>query len=241
MIDVLPVISHFLAMFLSASHTNTGSGIGKASQKKLQCAPMESVIFQIAILLFSVVIHEVSHGYAALFQGDQTAQLEGRLTLNPLKHLDPVGSVILPMILAMIPGGFIFGWAKPVPYNPYNLRNRRWGELWVAAAGPISNLALAFIFGMVIRFSDVIGASGAIIEISFMIVAINVVLAIFNMVPIPPLDGSKILFALLPEQYSRFREALERAGFFLVILFVFVLWQFFTPLIGIVIRLFTGL
>lgn len=201
---------------------------------------MDTTIFQIIILLFSVVVHEVSHGYAALWLGDPTAQMEGRLTLNPLKHLDPFGSVILPLLLALIPGGFIFGWAKPVPYNPYNLKNRRWGELVVALAGPVSNLLLAFIFGMIIRLSDTFSLSYAVVEISLIIVVINVVLAVFNLVPIPPLDGSKILFAVLPEQYTRVRETIERLGFLLIFLFIFVLWQFFTPLINVLIKLFTG-
>lgn len=192
-------------------------------------------------MLFSVIIHEVSHGYAALALGDPTAQIEGRLTLNPLKHLDPFGSVILPLMLALLPGGLIFGWARPVPYNPYNLRNRRWGELWVAAAGPLSNIAIALVFGTLIRFSPALGLPEAFVEVSFFIVLINLVLAVFNLVPIPPLDGSKILFALLPEQYARFRETLERAGFLLVIVFIFFFWQFLTPVIAVLLNLFTGM
>jgi Zn-dependent protease len=202
---------------------------------------MDSVIFQIAILIMSVVVHEVSHGYAALWLGDETAQNEGRLTLNPIKHLDPFGSVLLPLLLSLVPGGIIFGWAKPVPYNPYNLKNRRWGEAIVAAAGPISNLVIALVFGMFIRFAMMQGLSQDIIEISLIIVATNVLLAIFNLVPIPPLDGSKIFFAILPEKYVKFRETIERAGFFLVLIFVFVLWQFLFPLVELLIGLFTGI
>jgi len=202
---------------------------------------MDSVIFQIAILIMSVVVHEVSHGYAALWLGDETAQNEGRLTLNPIKHLDPFGSVLLPLLLSLVPGGIIFGLAKPVPYNPYNLNNRRWGEAIVAAAGPISNLLIAFVFGMFIRFGMAQGFSTDLIEVSLIIVAINVLLAIFNLVPIPPLDGSKILFALVPEKYAKFKESMERAGFFLVLIFVFVLWQFLYPLVEALIKLFTGI
>src|ERR1041384_3295066 len=109
-------------------------------------------LFQIAILIMSVVIHEVSHGYAASMLGDETACYQGRLTLNPIKHLDLVGSFIVPVI-AYMTGGFIFGWAKPVPYNPYNLRPGRWSEALVAIAGPISNISLAIIFGLILRFS----------------------------------------------------------------------------------------
>lgn len=202
---------------------------------------MDSVIFQIVILVMSVVVHEVSHGYAALWLGDETALNEGRLTLNPIKHLDPFGSVLLPILLSLVPGGIMFGWAKPVPYNPYNLNNRRWGEAIVAAAGPISNLVIAFVFGMFIRFGMAQGFSSDLVEVSLIIVAINVLLAIFNLVPIPPLDGSKILFALVPEKYAKFKESMERAGFFLVLIFVFVLWQFLYPLVDALIKLFTGI
>ena len=199
------------------------------------------IIFSIAVLIMSVVVHEISHGYAALYLGDSTAKYQGRLTLNPLKHLDPFGSVILPLLMAMLPGGLIFGWAKPVPYNPYNLRNRRWGELIVAVAGPLSNFALAFIFGTIVRFADVLNLSSAFVEISFLIVVINVVLAIFNLIPIPPLDGSKILFSILPKQYDHFREVLERSGPIFLLIVIFMLWQFFSPLISFTVRIFTGI
>src|SRR3989344_2529066 len=150
------------------------------------------VIFSIAVLIMSVVIHEVSHGYAALYLGDPTAKYAGRLTINPLKHLDPFGSVILPILLAITKAGFIIGWAKPVPYNPYNVRYGRWGEALVALAGPASNLLLAFLFGLVFRLG------GGFLPVPFLslavsVILINVVLAVFNLVPIPPLDGSKLL------------------------------------------------
>lgn len=186
-----------------------------------------------------MVIHEVSHGYAALFLGDTTAKYAGRLTLNPLKHIDPIGSIFLPVILAILPGGLIFGWAKPVPYNPYNLRNRRWGEMIVAIAGPVSNLIIAFIFGMIIRFNLVINTE--FLNLSLIIVAINVVLAVFNLIPIPPLDGSKILFSVLPQRYIRIRENLERSGFIMLLIVVFFLWQLFYPVINLLIKVFTGL
>ena len=135
-----------------------------------------TIIFSIAILVMSVVIHEVAHGYAALWQGDVTAKYAGRLTLNPIKHLDPFGSVILPLLMALLPGNLIFGWAKPVPYNPYNLKNQRWGELIVAAAGPISNVIIALVFGLLIRFSPVLDLPNSFVEISFTVVLINLVL-----------------------------------------------------------------
>ena len=158
-------------------------------------------VFSIAVLIMSVVIHEVSHGYAADSLGDPTARLAGRLTLNPLKHLDPFGSVLLPALTYLF-GGFIFGWAKPVPYNPYNLKNQRWGPAVVAGAGPLANILIALIFGLAVRFFGNFLAAG-FVQIALAIIFINLILAIFNLVPIPPLDGSKILFAALPYRWHR--------------------------------------
>ena len=190
-----------------------------------------TTIFSIIILILSVVIHEVSHGYAALFLGDTTAKYEGRLTLNPIKHLDPFGSVILPLLLAILHTGFIFGWAKPVPYNPYNLRNRRWGELLVALAGPASNMAVALVLSIVIRLAPVLSLSVSFVQILFVAVLINVLLAIFNLVPIPPLDGSKILFNLFPQFALQMRGFLERWGFVFLLFFIIFLWDFVYPVI----------
>lgn len=201
-----------------------------------------SFIFSLLILIFSVVIHEVSHGYAALFQGDRTAESQGRLTLNPLKHIDPVGSVLVPVILALLPGGFMFGWAKPVPYNPYNLRNQRWGEAIVALAGPLSNLVIALVFGLFLRFYPLAGGieSPAFLLIAH-IVYINVALAVFNLVPMPPLDGSKIVSAVLPRGWMKVRETIERFGFVGVFVFIMFLWQFFAPIIPWAFSLITGI
>lgn len=198
-----------------------------------------TIILIVVIIILSVVVHEVAHGYAALWLGDTTAHYAGRLTLNPVKHLDLFGSIIVPLILSF--SGVIFGWAKPVPYNPYNLRNRRWGELMVAIAGPISNILLAVIFGMFIRLTagDGVGMTTVVYTAS-LIVHVNIVLAIFNMIPVPPLDGSKILFALLPNQYDKYKIVLERFGFLLILFFVFFLWQLFTPIIGFFFSLITG-
>ncbi len=198
-------------------------------------------IFQIAVLIMSVVIHEVSHGYAASLLGDETARYQGRLTLNPLKHLDPVGSFLVPSISYFL-GGFIFGWAKPVPYNPYNLRPGRWSEAIVAAAGPASNIVIALIFGFLLRLSPVYPAvfSGAFIQITSVIVLINIILAIFNLVPIAPLDGSKLLFALFPDKLFQIRGFFEKYGFILIIFFIFFLWQFIFPVIVWLFHLITG-
>lgn len=199
------------------------------------------VIFQVIILIGSVIIHEMAHGYAALFQGDPTAKHAGRLTLNPIKHLDPFGSVILPIVLLLVSAGsFAFGWAKPVPYNPYNLRNQRWGELVVAIAGPISNLILAVIFGILIRMADTFGFSESFIHLSLMIVVINVALAIFNLIPVPPLDGSKILFTFLPYSKNHIREMLERWSLPLLLLVIFFAWDWIAPLVFAVVALIVG-
>ena len=197
------------------------------------------IIFQVAILVMSVVIHEVSHGYAASILGDQTARYAGRLTLNPIKHLDPLGSVIIPIITSFM--GFTFGWAKPVPVNPYNLRNKRWGEFIVSAVGPGSNFAVAVIFSLLIRVAVLNNLPPSFVSISAIIVLINLVLAVFNLMPIPPLDGSKVLFSLLPLHMQHIREFLERYSLVLVFVFIFFVWQALFPVIGWLFRLLTGL
>ena len=200
-------------------------------------------IFQIAVLIMSVVIHEVSHGYAAMLLGDNTAKYQGRLTLNPLKHLDPFGSVLLPLILYITHTGFIFGWAKPVPYNPYNLKPGRWSEATVAVAGPIANIALAIIFGLLLRLGismQVSWITPAFFQITTMIVFINIILAIFNLMPVPPLDGSKLLFAIFPNKLQELRDFFERYGLILTLLFIFFLWRFIFPLVVLLFVLITG-
>ncbi len=200
-------------------------------------------IFQIAILIMSVVIHEVSHGFMAYSLGDPTAKYAGRLTLNPIPHIDPFGSILLPLILALLPGGLIFGWAKPVPYNPYNLSNQKWGPGLVAAVGPLANIFVALVFGFIIRFSGVLpfAVPAAFIEIAIIVVLLNIVLAVFNFVPIPPLDGSKVLFTLLPYRMNHIQQFLEQYGFFLLLIFIFFFFQALFPVIGVLFRLFTGI
>ena len=188
----------------------------------------------------SVVIHEVSHGYVAGMLGDPTARLAGRLSLNPLRHLDLFGSVIVPLLTSLT--GFTFGWAKPVPVNPYNLRGGQRGEMLVAAAGPLSNLLIAVIFGLFIRISLSEGfITAPLLHIATLIVVINLVLTIFNLVPIPPLDGSKILFPFLSSRFSGVGEWIERNGLILLVIFIFFLWQFFEPLVRHLFTLFTGI
>ena len=148
----------------------------------------------IIVLIMSVVIHEMGHAYAANWLGDPTARLEGRLSANPLVHLDPFMSVILPGLLILSGSPLLFGAAKPVPYNPYNFSNQKWGEAIVAVAGPATNILLAIIFAIIIRVSEFTTIfSETFVSLAFQIVILNLFLAFFNLVPIPPLDGSKIL------------------------------------------------
>jgi len=198
-------------------------------------------IFSILILLFSVVLHEIAHGYAAEKQGDPTARLLGRLTLNPIKHIDPIGSVLVPIVLYLSHAGFLVGWAKPVPYNPYNLRNQKWGEAIVAVAGPATNILIALVFGLFLRFYPIATLGFEVVNVIVTIVIINLVLAIFNLVPIPPLDGSKILFSLFPHRLSPVRAFLERYSLFLVLILILFLWDYIVPLVFWLFTLITGL
>lgn len=194
----------------------------------------------ITILLFSVVIHEVSHGAVANMLGDPTARLQGRLTLNPLKHLDPIGSVLVPFVTSLI--GVPFGWAKPVPYNPYNLSNQRWGPALVGGAGPLSNIILALAFGLSLRFGGVaLSMNEGVFFVFVFITQINLLLAIFNLVPIPPLDGSKLLFSLFPQIPYNVRVFLERNGFILLLAFIFFGFQLIIPVIDLLFSAITGL
>jgi Zn-dependent protease len=179
------------------------------------------IIYQLVVLLASVIVHEVSHGLMALRLGDDTAKRAGRLTMNPLRHLDPVGSIFLPLLLFLAQSPVVLGWAKPVPYNPDALyKDYKYGPLKVALAGPFSNLALALLFGLIVRFGGGVLSVEALGFLSF-IVFLNCVLAVFNLIPVPPLDGSKILSAVLPYRYSMF---FERIGFGGVIILMFLLF-----------------
>jgi Zn-dependent protease len=202
------------------------------------------VIFELAALIFSAVLHEIAHGYMAERLGDDTARRAGRLTLNPLKHLDPFGSVLLPILLYLGTGGaFIFATAKPVPYDPRNLRNPRSGSAKIAIAGPATNFLLAAVFGIIIRIFSYLPVSDIFIELLGIVVLVNLVLGIFNLIPIPPLDGSRVLFAALPpsETTARAMYFLERWGILLVLLFAFFGFALIQPLIGGLFRVLTGI
>lgn len=179
-------------------------------------------ILPIAILIMSVVVHEVAHGFSAFLLGDPTAKYAGRLTLNPIKHLDPWGSVFIPLFLTISGAGILFGWAKPVPYNPYNLRNQKYGPAIVGAAGPLSNLALALFAGVTMRAFFVAGIfEGFVLQVLATIIFINILLMVFNFLPIPPLDGSKLLYTILPVS-EHTKMTLDRYGFVILIAFIFL-------------------
>ena len=198
-----------------------------------------------------MVIHEVSHGYAANHLGDPTARLAGRLTLNPIKHLDMMGSIIIPAILILTSAGFIFGWAKPVPYNPYNLRRGgKWAEAIVAGAGPASNFIVAIVFGLLMRFGIAFGfATVPFIQIAGIIVFVNIMLGVFNLIPVYPLDGSKVLAGVLPynagQAYRRFQDSMARYGliamFGFIFIFILILGPIFVRLVSLIFSLITGL
>ncbi|MFH1423948.1 MAG: site-2 protease family protein [Candidatus Nealsonbacteria bacterium] len=180
---------------------------------------MSITIFSLIVLLFSVILHEVAHGSMALRLGDSTAKYAGRLTLNPLKHIDLFGTIILPCLLVLMRSPFIIGWAKPVPINPYNLRDQKWGMLKVSLAGPLANFSLAVIFGLLIRFVTLPETTLALFSI---IVIYNFAWALFNLLPIPPFDGSHILFTFLPEQFGSLKLFLHQYGLFILLALMFL-------------------
>ena len=198
------------------------------------------VIFFLVILIFSIIIHEIAHGYMAEWFGDPTARLAGRLTLNPVPHIDPLGSIILPALMLFGSGGsFAFGWAKPVPYNPYNLRNFKWGTVFVGIAGVAANLILAIIFGLMLRFSAELGITdGPFAQMLATIVFLNIVLAVFNMIPFPPLDGAKVLFAFLPARFQYIHDYLEQNWLIFIVFVIFfakyIIWPISSLLFGVI-------
>ena len=183
-------------------------------------------VLTLIILILSIIAHEVAHGYAANSLGDPTARLAGRLTLNPLPHIDLIGSIIIPALLVISGSPILFGWAKPVPYNPYNLKNQRWGEAFVAIAGSVTNIFLAIIFGLIVRFGSAAGLDAAMVSLAATIAFVNLFLGIFNLIPFPPLDGFTVLRAVLPWHASaglaRFEQRVRGAGILSLIIFLLV-------------------
>jgi len=184
----------------------------------------EFFALSIIVLLFSVIVHEVMHGLVALKFGDRTAQNLGRLTLNPIPHIDLFGTVLLPLLLVFTGSPILFGWAKPVPVNPLNFSNLRKGELFVSAAGIFANFGLAIIAALLYHFLNTIPQEvpaliGAILRFT---ININLVLGVFNLFPIPPLDGSKILLSQLPYNLAKEYEKLDRYGFLILLIFMMI-------------------
>jgi len=175
-------------------------------------------LFLIVILLFSVIIHEVAHGSVANLLGDPTAKLAGRLTLNPVKHLDLFGSFLVPLFLIILRSPVLFGWAKPVPINPYNFKDPKLDGAKAAMAGPFVNVLVALIFGLAIRF---LSLPESFLTIFSVVVIVNLILAIFNLIPIPPLDGSHILFGFLPERFASVKLFLHQFGIFILLFVIF--------------------
>ncbi len=204
---------------------------------------MAIVAFEIIVLLFSAILHEIAHGYEAERLGDPTARNAGRLTLNPIVHLDPFTSILMPILLYIgSHGTFFFAAAKPVPYNPANLKYPRSGSAKIALAGPATNFLIAIVFGVLMRALIHTAIPGTFFALLAVIVYINILLGLFNLIPIPPLDGSRILFAALPPSEATYRAmyALERWGILLVLLFVFVGFNTLLPLVNFLFLLFTG-
>lgn len=203
-------------------------------------------LIAIVIVILSIIFHEVAHGYVANALGDPTAKLQGRLTLNPVPHIDPIGSVLVPGILALSGTPFLIGWAKPVPYNPYNLRHGKWGEALVAFAGPATNILIAVVFALLLRFGFL--ATPELLQIGFLVIIANLVLAIINLIPIPPLDGSKIVKALLPyhaaQAYGQLEQLTYRLGpiglIGVLLLLLFVFSDFVSAFVFWLFQLLTG-
>lgn len=199
------------------------------------------MLFQLLVLIYSVVIHEVSHGLMADSLGDPTAKNLGRLTLNPLRHMDMFGSFLLPLLLFVAQAPFIIGYAKPVPYNPQNLSDKKYGPAKVALAGPASNIALALIFGLSLRLMPDIFTSSLIPELFSFIIVLNLVLAIFNLFPIPPLDGHWLLMTFLPARFNAFKVFLYKYSLPLLFVFIIFIFPLIFPLVSIIFYLITGI
>lgn len=200
---------------------------------------MEStqLLFFVVVIIPSAILHEYAHGLMAERLGDPTPRLAGRMTLNPVAHIDLWGTIILPFSLFFLTkGAFLFAYAKPMPFNPLALRTQRWGSALVGAAGPAANLLLAFALGAVARM-----VPGSMFSVYLtIIVYANILLAVFNLVPIPPLDGSKVLFALLPDSMHRAKVLLEQYGIYVLILFMLTMSRWLAPIIIPLVRLAVG-
>ncbi|GAB1402473.1 site-2 protease family protein [Elusimicrobiota bacterium] len=203
-------------------------------------------ILQLSVLFFSVIIHEVAHGYTAYKRGDPTAKQLGRLTLNPIPHIDIIGSIVLPFIL-MISGAPIFGWAKPVPVNPARLYNPKTDMIWVSLSGSIANFILAIIAGIGMLLIRNFATSDMsvlvpVYQILQTVLVINIVLPVLNLMPIPPLDGSRVVYYLLPRELALQYDRIGAYGFIIIFILLFtgILWKIISPVIYFLIALLGG-
>jgi Zn-dependent protease len=180
------------------------------------------------ILVISLTIHEFCHAWAGHLLGDITAKAQGRLTLNPLAHIDPLTTLLLPLGLILAGSPVVFGAAKPVPFNPYAVRYDKWGVCLVAIAGPFSNLLMATVVGLYLRFVPISGLAG---QFLLQFVVVNLAFFIFNMIPFPPLDGSRLLYAIAPDGVRDVMEKIENYGIVVVFIFLLLLFPIISPLI----------
>ncbi|OGV75978.1 MAG: peptidase M50 [Methylotenera sp. RIFCSPLOWO2_02_FULL_45_14] len=210
----------------------------------MELSLIQKIVIYALPVIFAITVHEAAHGYAAKYFGDMTAHNAGRITLNPLKHIDPFGTILLPALTIML-GGILFGWAKPVPVDFSRLRNPKKDMLWVAAAGPASNLVMAVFWALMLKYS-VLMPEAFILPLALMAkagVMINIVLMVLNLLPLPPLDGGRIAVSLLPHHLAQPFAQLERYGFIILIVLLFtgVLSKILMPLISVVYSLISSL
>lgn len=190
-----------------------------------------------ALFIYSVVLHEIAHGYVAYRLGDWTAKLDGRLTLNPIPHIDAIGTILLPLVLRVLGSPVVFGWAKPVPVNYHNLRGGERSYMMVAIAGIVVNLTIALIGSVIVRILVVTSPGSLFLYLMYYLVSTNILLAVFNLIPIPPLDGSRLLRGVLPAEYKHVLDQIEPYGFVVLFLALWslqgLMWQVVTVITGI--------